>query len=120
MASDKSKEIRKTLVKDTIDNVPIVQKRQEWDDYSKGITIPQGVIVTEESIKGIFCLWLRTQASLNDYVLVYMHGGGLTEGSVFTAREWTARLAQKQLFQCYLLTTVLHQNILILRHWKTC
>ncbi len=95
MPSQKSKEIRKALVKDSINDVPIIQKRKEWDDYSKTIDIPEDVTVIEESIKGVFCLWLRSETPLNDYVLVYMHGGGLTEGSVFTAREWTARLAKR-------------------------
>lgn len=97
MPSPESKEIRKTLVKDSLEsiNTPIVQKRKEWDDYAKSIAIPKGITVTEESIEGIFCLWLRSQTPLDDYVLVYMHGGGLTEGSVFTAREWTARITKQ-------------------------
>ena len=94
MPSPESYEIRKTLVKDELDDTPIAQKRKQWDDHAKSTHIPEGVRINEEHIEGIFCLWLSSQESLSDFVMVYMHGGGLTEGSVFTAREWTARLTK--------------------------
>lgn len=94
MPSPESYQIRKTLVKGEIDNTPIAQKRKQWDNYAKIVAVPEGVRVHEEYIGGIFCLCLKSQEPLNDYIMVHMHGGGLTEGSIFTAREWTARLAK--------------------------
>ncbi|MEM7734523.1 MAG: alpha/beta hydrolase [Deinococcota bacterium] len=95
MPSQQSIDIRKTLVKDKLDDIPIAQKRQDWDDYAKSVPFSSEVVATETTLEDVLCLWLHPQQVREGYALLYLHGGGLTEGSVYTHREWTARLAQQ-------------------------
>lgn len=93
MPSQESVKIRRTLVKDQLDDTPISQKRKAWDDFAKSVPLPVGVFVSEAVIEERLCLWFRTANTFDQQVIIYIHGGGLTEGSVYTAQEFTARLA---------------------------
>lgn len=94
MPSLESIKIRQTLVKDRLDDTPITQKRKAWDEYAKSQPLPADVELSEELVEGRLCLRLHATDSQDDSVILYMHGGGLTEGSVYTAQEFTARLAK--------------------------
>lgn len=88
-------EIRKTIVKDQLRlDVPIAKKRREWEEAALSIPLQPGVDLETESIEGVPCLWVREENSLEDYVVVYMHGGGLVEGSATTSREFASRLTK--------------------------
>jgi len=95
MPSEKSIEIRKTIGKDKVrDDIPISQSRREWEEAALKIPLPAGIETETEILGGVPCLWVREKQSYDDYVIVYIHGGGLTEGSAFTTREFAAHLTQ--------------------------
>lgn len=95
MLSRKARELRKTLEKDRLDpTTSIVDKRAAWDEYAKTLPIPEDIAVEDEMISGVSARWYRPPTGQKEGVIVYMHGGGLTEGSVYTAQQLTAHLAQ--------------------------
>ena len=94
MPSLASIEIRKTLVKDSLQlNIPLSQKRREWEEAVRNIPLPDGIVLESTLIAQVPCLWIRPKQPLDNYVVVYLHGGGLVEGSAITTREFGTRLA---------------------------
>jgi len=95
MPSKLSIEIRKTIVKDELcEDVPLPQKRQLWEEAALKIPLPPSIELKTEHIGKVPCLWIREKQSLDNYVIVYVHGGGLIEGSAITTRELGARLTK--------------------------
>ncbi|MEM7342727.1 MAG: alpha/beta hydrolase [Chloroflexota bacterium] len=95
MSSQKSIEIRKTIVKDELyEDVPLPKKRQEWEEAARKIPLPADINVETTLMGQVPCLWIQTETSLDDYVIIYIHGGGLVEGSAITTREFGARLTK--------------------------
>ena len=93
MLSQKAIEIRKTIVKDQHDkSIPLPVKRQEWEDYARQTPLPSSVTAKETVIANVACLWLKPEDQFSNCVIVYLHGGGLVEGSAVTTRELGARL----------------------------
>lgn len=93
MLSKESIEIRKTIVKDTLqEDIPLPQKRQMWEDAALKLPLLPNIELQIEYIEGVPCEWIREKRSLEEYVVVYVHGGGLVEGSAVTTRELAARL----------------------------
>lgn len=95
MTSKISSEIRKTIVKDTLQpDVPLDQKRTEWEQWVLSLPIPSGVEFESVKIAEVPCLWIHPEQSRTDCVILYVHGGGLVEGSAITTRELGSRLAK--------------------------
>jgi epsilon-lactone hydrolase len=93
--SQTSIEIRKTIVKDELrEDIPLDKKRQEWEDAALSIPLREGIQLETELIGQVPCLWIRGQHAFEEYVIVYIHGGGLVEGSAITTREFGSRLAE--------------------------
>jgi len=96
MPSIESIKIRKNIQKDTLrKDLTIIQQRKIWEDYAETVQIPEGINENYEKINGINCLWLIPLIRSNDDVIVYIHGGGLIEGSVITHREFASHLSLK-------------------------
>ena len=103
MPSEESIEIRKSIVKDQLrKDIPLIQKRQEWEEAALKTPIPLGIKLETDLIGQVPCLWIKEESSLENYVIVYIHGGGLTEGSAITTRAFGARL-----------TKVIHMPVLV-------
>lgn len=95
MPSQESLKIRKTIVKDSLQlDVPITQSREEWEAYARTVTIPDDVITEAEPISGVPSLWVKLPNCATESVIIYLHGGGLVEGSALTTREFASRLAR--------------------------
>ncbi len=95
MPSPESIEIRKIIVKDELrEDIPLHIKRQEWEMASLELPLPSDIDIQSDVIGQVPCLWVRSAHAIDDYVIVYVHGGGLVEGSVTTTREFGARLAK--------------------------
>jgi len=95
MPSEASIAIRKTIVKDQLHiEVPIQKRRQDWEEAAIKTPLPPDIELETDLIKQVPCLWVQEEQSLKDYVVVYIHGGGLTEGSAITTREFGARLTK--------------------------
>lgn len=96
MASKRSIEIRKNIQKDTLrTDIPLELLRQEWEDYARSLPIAEGIKLEEEEIGGIHCLRIYNKQCSKNQLVVYMHGGGLTEGSPVTHREFASRLVNE-------------------------
>lgn len=95
MPSEKSIEIRKTIVKDELRlDVPISKRRQGWEEAALKTPLLPGIEVQAETLGEVPCLWVREKQSHAEYVILYIHGGGLTEGSAVTTREFGSRLTK--------------------------
>ena len=93
MISEEAQSIKDTLVRDTLNDTPINEKRQDWEEFAATVKTPGHVKVESLAISDVPCLLLRPPGCISNSVIVYIHGGGLVEGSVNTSREWCARLA---------------------------
>jgi len=95
MPSQKSIEIRKTIIKDTLHvDIPIEQKRREWEEAALAIPVPSDIELEDELLAGVPCLWTCEKGSRDERVIIYIHGGGLTEGSAVTTRDFGSRLTK--------------------------
>jgi epsilon-lactone hydrolase len=96
MASDESRRIRQTLVKDTIPpGSSIREERAAWEAQAAQLALPLGASWHTELIAHVPCVWVSWGAPGKDRVILYMHGGGLIAGSPLTHRELAVRLAQR-------------------------
>ena len=95
MPSKESIEIRKKIVRDKLrEDVPLQKQRKEWEEYALSLPLPEGIEFEEETIGDVPCLWVCREQSCDEHVIVYIHGGGLVEGSPLTHREFAARLTK--------------------------
>lgn len=95
MPSQISIELRKTIVKDELhEDIPLQKKRQEWEDAVLHTPLPADIDLETVLIEQVPCLWIRTEDPIDDYVIIYVHGGGLVEDSAITTREFGARLTK--------------------------
>lgn len=93
MISEEAEAIRDALVRDTLNDTPFAEKRRGWEEFAATVKTPGNVKIESISISGVPCMLLRSPACQSKSTIVYIHGGGLVEGSVNTSREWCARLA---------------------------
>lgn len=93
MISKCARKIRSGLVRDVLDDTPIVLKRKQWEDSARIQSTPSGVNIRYLNSGGVPCLLCQPDKQKSNMTIVYCHGGGLVEGSVETHRIWTCRLA---------------------------
>jgi len=95
MISDEATKIKSTLVRDTWDETPIPEKRRIWEESVPRLhSLSQNVRLEHQTFGGVDCLLhTPTDAEAPNRLILYIHGGGLVEGSVITSREWCVRLA---------------------------
>ena len=92
--SDEAKRFRRGLQRDEIGDMPIAEKRQQWEQSSGQIATPSGVNAHKVIMAGVSCLLLVPDNQSEPFnLIVYLHGGGLVEGSSETSRVWCARIA---------------------------
>ncbi len=95
LKSAEAARLRNGLVRDDVDDGCLVEKRRLWELASARIETPVGVAVQNVALGGVDCLLLTPEhheAPLD--LIVYLHGGGLVEGSAETFRVWCARVAK--------------------------
>ncbi len=94
-----AEQIKQTLTVDELDTLPIVEKRKAWDAAARAATLPEGVTFEEFKFNGVRCVMhAANEVKDSDQLILYLHGGGLVEGSAETAREWCCRLAKATLY----------------------
>ncbi|MBI9051683.1 MAG: alpha/beta hydrolase [Anaerolineaceae bacterium] len=95
MPSKASIEIRKTIVKDELnEDTPLPIERQAWEEAVLKTPLPAGIELENEHIGNVPCLWIRDEQCLKGCAIIYVHGGGLIVGSAITTRELGARLTK--------------------------
>lgn len=93
--SAEAQQIKQTLTRDVLDTTPIDDKRKAWEAASRAASIPDGVTTDILNVAKVRCaLHSCTDGQASQSLIVYLHGGGLVEGSVQTSREWCCRLAK--------------------------
>ena len=91
--SDENKRIRGLIQKETAaSNAPLAEQRKSWIDYAKDLPLHPGVVLREEVIENVPCLWLSRSESPKQSTIVYLHGGGYVDGAILTHREFVSRL----------------------------
>src|SRR5688500_11345283 len=92
-ASPESIAIRRTLVRDVVPSgVTIQEERRHWEAYAALLELPDGIILREELVGGIPCVWVEDIATSTSGVVLYVHGGGLISGSPRTHAEFASRV----------------------------
>lgn len=93
--SPEAQQLKLTLTRDTLDATTVFEKRAAWESAARLAILPEGVKIDVCQLQGITCEIHTCQKSTpSNSVIAYLHGGGLVEGSVVTAREWCSRLAK--------------------------
>ena len=69
-----------------------LDRRTAWDDFLGHLPVPAGVEVEASQMAAVDVEWLRPEQS-SAVVVLYLHGGGYSAGSLVTHRLFAARLA---------------------------
>lgn len=94
MISQQAKLLREALQRDSLDN-DYQNKRLEWESAARLVPTPPDVEVRTVVIGGVPCMLHSVSSQFpGDQLVLYIHGGGLVEGSIQTSREWCARLCK--------------------------
>jgi acetyl esterase/lipase len=73
-------------------DTPVERKRADWDALFP--PVPQGVAADAAVVAGIDALWLLARGADPGRVLLYLHGGGYTLGSVRSHSDLMGRLSR--------------------------
>ena len=97
--SAEAEKIKQTLTPEILDTTSIVEKREAWEAAARAVPLLGGITIEEYNFNGVRCV-MHTGSDVqdSDQLILYIHGGGLVEGSTETAREWCSRLAQAALY----------------------
>ncbi len=96
MLSKEGIEIRSQIVKETLQNdISIQEQRISWEEYAITLELAEGVACKKETISNVPCLWVTDQSCDHKQLILYVHGGGLIDGSVITHREFASRLVKE-------------------------
>lgn len=94
MISKEALRIRGSLQRDSISN-DVVANRLAWEESARQIETPKEVGINIMLLAGVQCMSHKAQDEDDtDDLIVYIHGGGLVEGSIETSRHWCSRLAK--------------------------
>ncbi|GAB5546181.1 MAG: alpha/beta hydrolase [Sandaracinaceae bacterium] len=81
--------------------LPLGLQRRALHALSKPPAANASVTVTAADADGVPCAWFRPRGADPDRVLVYLHGGGYSIGSIATHREYIAKLARRAKVQAF-------------------
>lgn len=94
MLSKTSQSVRDGVVRDTLDKTfSIASKRTGWEQAVLKLPLPADIRLETDLISGVPCTWVHNGLSTGNELIVYIHGGGMVEGSAITHQEYAARLA---------------------------
>ncbi|MEH7334342.1 alpha/beta hydrolase [Neobacillus drentensis] len=85
--------VKRVMGKQMLD-VGIEERRQKLDAASKRLKMPKNSIVESIHIEGMYAEWISLPDSLNDKVILYLHGGGYEYCSVQTHRTLAAGIGK--------------------------
>lgn len=92
LRSTAAAQIRQSLQQDILNENAIAENRRCWEEGSAAIDTPAGIRTESVMVANVECLLLTPDTRTRDLIL-YIHGGGLVEGSAETSRVWCARIA---------------------------
>jgi len=74
-------------------DLDIPARRQRMEEMTRGAPLPEGTRTAAVDAGGVPSEWVDAPGDRRDRVILYLHGGGYTIGSVQTHRGLVARLA---------------------------
>jgi acetyl esterase/lipase len=75
-------------------NTPLEVQRKDWEDSALDEILPEGTKVKGERDKNIFVEWISNETSDKQNIILYFHGGGLTQGSCITHRKLASQIVR--------------------------
>jgi acetyl esterase/lipase len=72
----------------------IGERRAEFDELARAYRLPEDVDVVAVDAGGVAAEWIAVPESTDAHVVLYLHGGGYSCGSLDSHRELAARLAR--------------------------
>ena len=76
---------------------PLAEQRHAWEEEATREPLPLSVTITPLLLAETPCELVQTPHCATDYLLIWLHGGGFTQGSCKTHRHLAAHLAQATL-----------------------
>ena len=95
MISRQASIVRASIVPETIDaGWTLESERSDWENAVKSDRLAAGTTERDDTVAGRRVLWIAPDGVLaTDAIMVYVHRGGLTAGSLSTHRAFASRLA---------------------------
>lgn len=81
--------------------IPLALQRRALHALVKPPAANASVTIISTEANGVPCAWFRPRGADPDRVLVYLHGGGYSIGSIETHREYIAKLARRTKMQAF-------------------
>lgn len=96
MVSPESRAIRKRFIcNGEYIKMPYETQRRQWEQAALKEQLPSDVIVQTVTVKGVPAEYVYFSGSVCSQVILYLHGGGFTQGSCITHRKLAAHIALK-------------------------
>lgn len=72
---------------DFVLNTPLHEQRRVWEEGAMNVPLPENVSTEEIDEEGISAEWVRHSQAEKRKVILYLHGGGNSQGSSITHRK---------------------------------
>jgi epsilon-lactone hydrolase len=95
MASEDIQNVRALLAANPeIGDLSIEETRVYFDQMGQSFPLPEGVSVSSADAEGLNAEWVRASNASDEAVMLYLHGGGYTIGSLVSHRHLCASLSR--------------------------
>lgn len=97
MGSPESQTLREMIKKQREDATTktLAEKRQAMDEMSERLfDLEDDVKLEKTEMRGVQCEWVTIQGCSEEKVILYLHGGGYSRGSIFSHRHLAADLSR--------------------------
>lgn len=71
-----------------------LEQRATFQAMGEATVLPDDITITEETLGGVFCEWVSDPNSLDDRILIHIHGGGGRLGNPFVYRGMASNLVK--------------------------
>lgn len=71
-----------------------LEQRATFQAMGEATVLPEDITISEETLGGVFCEWVRDPNALDDHILIHIHGGGGRLGTPFVYRGFAANLTK--------------------------
>ena len=75
-------------------NTPLEIQRKDWENSALDVILPEKTEIKRESYRDILMEWISNETSDKQNIILYFHGGGLTQGSCITHRKLVSHIVR--------------------------
>jgi len=72
----------------------VEEGRAVFDQLGAMLQIPNDVKIENVDVSGVPAVWISTPEVVEEYVVLYLHGGGYVQGSINTHKEFGSRISR--------------------------